>query len=233
MTTLAPEQMSVEERLAGIETHLSEITRELRTQASNRERWTELTNDAMPIAHTAIGRATTELEQLGLTTEDVVRFARTTAEAMPTLTKAMALLGTASELAETVVPMAEPAFDKVMTLANELDKKGYFGLAQQAVCIADRVATSFTEEDVKALGENIVLILNTVKDMTQPEVMHLLSRTMLTVAEEEHRNIEDVPSTLGLIKEMRDPQVRLGLAKVMHMLKSVGEEEQSEKGATL
>ena len=231
MTTLAP--ASVEERLDGIETQLSEIARELRTQASNRERWTELTNDAMPIAHTAIDRATTELEQLGLTTEDVVGFARTAAEAIPTLTKAIAMLETASELAETVVPMAEPAFAKVMTLAGDLDQKGYFGLAQQAVGIADRVATSFTEDDVAALGENVVLILNTVKDMTQPEVMHLLSRTMLTVAEEEHRSMDDVPSTLGLIKEMRDPQVRLGLAKVMHMLKTVGEEEQAEKGATL
>lgn len=233
MTTLAPEQLSVEERLAGIEMQLSEIARELRTQASNRERWSELTTDAMPIAHAAIGKATTELEQLGLTTEDLIRFARTAAEAMPTLTKAMAMLETASELATTVVPMAEPAFNKVMTLATDLDQKGYFGMAEQAVSIADRIATSFTEEDVEALGENIVLILNTVKDMTQPEVMHLLSRTMLTVAEGEHRDIADVPSTLGLIKEMRDPQVRLGLAKVMHMLKSVGEEEQSEKGATL
>ena len=231
MTTLAP--ASVEERLEGIELQLAEIAKELRVQASNRERWSELTNDAMPIAHTAIGTVTSELEQLGLTGEDVLTFARTAAEALPTITKAMAMLETASELAETVVPMAEPAFHKVTTLAADLDEKGYFGLASQAVGIADRVATSFTEADVEALGDNVVLILNTVKDMTQPEVMHLLSRTMHTVAEEEHRTADEVPSTIGLLREMRDPQVRLGLAKVMHMLKAVGEEDQSEKGATL
>ena len=37
--------------------------------------------------------------------------------------------------------------------------------------IADRVVTEFTEEDVKALGDNVVTILNAVKEMTQPEVM--------------------------------------------------------------
>ena len=33
------------------------------------------------------------------------------------------------------------------------------------------MVTSFGEDDVAALGDNVVLILNTLKEMTQPEVM--------------------------------------------------------------
>ena len=40
--------------------------------------------------------------------------------------------------------------------------------------IADNVVTSFTEEDVRKLGDNAVLILKTVKDLTQPEIMGLV-----------------------------------------------------------
>ena len=39
----------------------------------------------------------------------------------------------------------------------------------------DQVVTSFTEEDVRQLGDNVVLILNTVKAMTQPEIMNMVN----------------------------------------------------------
>ena len=39
----------------------------------------------------------------------------------------------------------------------------------------DQVVTSFGEEDVKQLGDNVVLILNTVKSLTQPEMLNLVN----------------------------------------------------------
>ena len=52
--------------------------------------------------------------------------------------------------------------------------------------ILDNMVTSFSEEDVNRLGDNIVLILNTVKDMTQPEIMSFVRNTLL-VAESRDR----------------------------------------------
>ena len=92
----------------------------------------------------------------------------------------------------------------------------------------DRVVTSYTEEDVEALGDNIVLILNTVKEMTQPEVMSMLQRTFESVQEEETHFEETPPGALALFREMRDPDVRRGLNKVVSMLRSVGEEPAAE-----
>jgi len=88
--------------------------------------------------------------------------------------------------------------------------------------IADRGVTSFTEEDVQALGDNIVLILNTVKEMTQPEVMNLLSRTAVEVQEIEDSPVGPPPSTFALLRQMRDPEVRRGLARALTVLRSLG-----------
>jgi len=69
-------------------------------------------------------------------------------------------------------------------------------------------------------GENIVTILNTVKEMTQPEVMRLLSSTATSMRE------EDVPenvSMLYLMRQFNDPAVRKGLARTMNVLKTVSE----------
>ena len=83
-----------------------------------------------------------------------------------------------------------------------------------------------SEDDVAALGDNVVTILNAVKEMTQPEVMGLVQRTAISVQDVEEAHIEP-PSMFALLKQMRDPQTRRGLARVMAMLHTVGEEHPS------
>jgi uncharacterized protein YjgD (DUF1641 family) len=85
--------------------------------------------------------------------------------------------------------------------------------------------TSFSPEDVKALGENVVTILQTVREMTQPEVMALVRRTAET-AQDSDEEFTTPPSTFALLRRMRDPQVRRGLARVMTMLETVGADVQ-------
>jgi uncharacterized protein YjgD (DUF1641 family) len=115
-----------------------------------------------------------------------------------------------------------PALEAVTGRLAAADEKGYFAFARAGAGIADRVVTSFTEEDVEALGDNIVLILNTVKEMTQPEVMGMLRRTIHTVQDQDDTG--EPPSMFALVKEMRDPQVRRGLARMLAALRSMGEE---------
>jgi uncharacterized protein YjgD (DUF1641 family) len=112
---------------------------------------------------------------------------------------------------------------KLTEILAVAEDKGYFAFARQGGLIADRVVTEFSEDDVAALGDNVVTILNAVKEMTQPEVMGLVQRTALTVQDVEEEHLEP-PSMFALLKSMRDPQTRRGLARVMSMLHTVGEE---------
>ena len=77
---------------------------------------------------------------------------------------------------------------------------------------------------MEALGDNVVLILNTVKELTQPEIMTLLQRTAVTAQDVEEEYAEP-PSLFALIKQMRDPQTRRGLGRAMTLLRSIGEEQ--------
>ena len=65
-----------------------------------------------------------------------------------------------------------------------------------------------------------MLILNTVKDMTQPEIMNFVRNTLM-VAEREVEKPVDI-SYLGLARQMRDPAVRRGLALTMRVLNVIG-----------
>ena len=114
---------------------------------------------------------------------------------------------------------------KLTEILQEAEDKGYFMFAREGAAIADRVVTSFDQVGVRALGDNVVTILNAVKELTQPEVMALLNRTALTIQEVEEAHIEP-PSAFALLKSMRDPQTRRGLSRVLSMLHTVGEENQ-------
>ena len=124
------------------------------------------------------------------------------------------------DLAETVGPLANEAFGKAVDEMTELERKGYFSFARGGMQIMDNVVTSFSEEDVNRFGDNVVLILNTVKDMTQPEILNFVRNTLL-VAEKEIDKPVDI-SYMGLMRMMRDPEVRRGLALTMRVLQVVG-----------
>ena len=60
------------------------------------------------------------------------------------------------------------------------------------------------------LGENVVLILSVVKDLTQPEIMSLVHNIVSGVEVEVAKPVNtSLPALLG---QMRDPNVRRGLA---------------------
>ncbi len=222
---------TLEERLDQMALQLEVLTNEAMRQRAARERWSELTEVATPIASQAMDSLSRELDDLDLSTEDVIRFVKTLATTLPTLETLLGQLGAFSELVEVASPMAKPIMTSATDRLADLDERGYFDLGRSGLGVIDRVVTSFTEEDVEALGDNIVLILQTVREMTQPEVMQMLQRTFTSVQTDEQIEAAEPPGTLALLREMRTPEVRRGLGKALHMLRSLGEESKMRGGA--
>jgi hypothetical protein len=165
--------------------------------------------------------ASREFEELGrdVTTEDLARFARTLVRSLPQLETTLTELESVRALAAEVTSLTGAGMGALSDGLAGAESKGYFRFARGGARVAERVVESFDEADLAALGENIVLILTTVKEMTQPEVMQLLRRTVSTVTEDD---AGPPPSTLALLRQLRDPQVRRGLDRVLTMLRGVG-----------
>lgn len=229
LTPTSPADADVAARLDVLTDQVGQIAEELRLQRESREKWAELAETLTPVTSGAMDVATRELQDLSqdVSIDDAAEFARTMARSLPQMQKLLSQLDSLTELAETVTALSGPGMAKVTEVLQVADDKGYFAFARQGGAIADRVVTEYSEDDVKALGDNVVTILNAVKEMTQPEVMGLVQRTALTVqgAEEEHL---EPPSMFALLKSMRDPQTRRGLARALAMLHAVGEEQPQE-----
>lgn len=215
----------VEDRLDHLTAQVDAIAEELRLQRESREKWAELTETMVPVTRGAMDVATRELEELSadVTVDDATRLARTLARSMPQLETLLVQLDSVAELSRELTSLSGAGMARLTELLMVAEQKGYFAFARQGGLIADRVVTEYTEEDVAALGANVVTILDAVKEMTQPEVMGMVHRTALTMQDVEDTHTEP-PSMFALLKSMRDPQTRRGLGRVLAMLHTVGEE---------
>jgi len=124
------------------------------------------------------------------------------------------------DLGHTVAPLAQEPMDLLVEKLSMLEERGYFEFAKGGLDVIDRIVSAYGEDDIKALGDNVELIFDTIKEMTQPQVMSLLGSTVRKLQEEE---TGETPSLFSILKEMRDPQVRRGLARVLNTLRSVGD----------
>lgn len=136
-------------------------------------------------------------------------------------------LGMVSELVADVTELGPDVMASAVDLLDEVDRKGYFRFAGAAVGVADRVVTNFDEHDVELLGDNVVAMLEALREVTQPEMLAFLSRMVDAVHTQQEAVDEesaDPPSLWALARQVRDPDVRRGMARALNTLRSVAVE---------
>lgn len=129
------------------------------------------------------------------------------------------------DLAAEVGVLSGPAMDAVTARLQEFEEQGYLGFARSGGRVVERIVTSFDEDDVEALGDNVVLMLETLRDLTQPEVLRLLRQTAGSVSHVDTPAGGPPPSTLALLRQLRDPEVRRGLGRMLELLRSLGDDQ--------
>ncbi|NNC75599.1 MAG: DUF1641 domain-containing protein [Acidimicrobiia bacterium] len=229
MTTLAPDQVSrLEEKIDALTDQVSLLQMEAVESQRRRQQWDELRDDLAPVAEGLMARATDEFAALEIDTDAITHTLRTLLSNIEIIERLVTRLDTIEQLLSATGEIAPSAVEKLIEGLGQFQERGYLDFARGGVEVADRIVTSFDYEDIHALGDNVVLILNTVKEMTQPEVMHMLRRTATAAR-------ADAPKELGIfgmMREMRDPAVKRGMGRLVGLLHSLGETNENTTTTT-
>ena len=129
------------------------------------------------------------------------------------------------ELREDMWPMIHGMAHTVTKKLHELEQNGSLGFVKEGAKMAEVVATSFDEEDVRLLGQNVVTILKTVRNLTQPEVLGVADRAALALKESDAHPEKKI----GLFKALRDPEIRRGMTLMLGVMKELGADPAAEK----
>ncbi len=199
----------------------------LEEQRRRQEEWDELKRDLIPIGNQFIKLSIAELAEIGNEFElnDLLYLLKRLLRDIPLLLSLLDRLEAAAELLDELQRLVKPGFNQTVNLLDELERAGYFKFAKQSLNILHRIVTEFTEEDVKALGENIVTILTTVKNLTQPEMMALTNQAIAAIRNDTAG--DGKTSYLALLKDLSDPRVKRGFAKLINLIKALSDSPQT------
>lgn len=131
------------------------------------------------------------------------------------------------ELREDLWPMIHGASNAITRKLHDLEVNGTLGFLTEGAKMAEVVATSFDQEDVRLLGENLVTILKTVRSLTQPEVMGVADRAASALKE----SGVHPQKKIGLFKALRDPEIRRGMTLMLSVMRELGTDPANGKNA--
>lgn len=122
------------------------------------------------------------------------------------------------DLKADLLPIADGLMATATRELSRMEGAGTLAFAREALGVAERITQSFTPEDVRALGENVVSILTTVRNFTQPDMLDVADRAVQALREDP----EEAEGVFWLLKQMKDPETRRGLGLMLSVLRQLG-----------
>jgi|SRR3990170_950076 len=203
---------------------LEYLTQQFETQRRQQEELSELKEDLIPIANHMIKLSIDELAEIGseFQLEDLLFLLKRLLRDTHLLMKLLDRLEATMELADELQVVGKQAFHQATETLDQLEREGYFTFARSGWRIVERVVSEFNEADIEALGENIVTILATVRNLTQPEMMALTNKALHAIQDES--SVENNASLWSLLRDLSDPKVRKGMARLLNLIRLLAEQ---------
>lgn len=201
---------------------LNIILEEIELQRQHRRMMEDLKDDLYRVGKDFYETAIVELEEVHdhLNTGDILHLGKKLLRNVNNLSKAFDQMESLRDFASDVSPLVRESILDLMKKLDEFDRKGYFQFAKEIRKAMDNVVTNYSAEDVKLLGENIVTILDTVKNLTQPDMLQAINNAV-AVYKNIDVKVDEKVSLMSLMKELNSPEVRRGLAVGLKFLKNL------------
>lgn len=189
------------------------------------ERLDDLVDDVNIIAKDAFRSTVEELEKQGVELNwDDLRFL--SMKLLKNVGKFTYVLDTFESLYDLIQDMGPVAREVMIDMIRKMhafEQKGYFEFLGEMMRVMDNLVTHYSGEDVRLLSDNIVTIMDTVKNMTQPEMLQAMNNAVNVFQKLEVENIPEY-TLWKAIKEMRSPEMRKGLGFMITFMKNLSKE---------
>jgi uncharacterized protein YjgD (DUF1641 family) len=225
---------NIQVQIDQINKKLDIILEEIELQKKHRREVEDLKDDLMRVGKDLYQTAVEELDQIHdhVNTRDILHFGKYMLRNVNTISKVVQQLESTKDFLNDAAPLIREYIIDFMAKMDEFDRRGYFEFVKESQNIVDKVVTSFSKEDIKALGDNIVTILNTVKNLTQPDMLQTVNNA-LGVYKKLNIEVDEKVTLFSFLKEMNSPEVRKGLVFALRFLKSLAEQPHNNQLTTL
>jgi uncharacterized protein YjgD (DUF1641 family) len=216
---LARELARMNERLDTLNQRVEHLYRKALAAEELKDELVPVLKDAMAAMSDKLGEMETEFNS-----EQVLHLLRKVLRSTPRFIRALEQLENLESLVDELSPLGRDIVRSTVETLQHAEDRGWFRMSQGAMELFDRIAAGTTQEDLDRLGDNMMLIVNTVKRMTQPQML-AVANNALGALDAEHEAPPKV-SLWRLMRSMRDPEVQSGLAVMLELTRQIARRPQ-------
>jgi len=132
----------------------------------------------------------------------------------------LGLFESANDFVKDAGPIANEMIIDMTKRFHVFEEKGYFEFFAEFGNIMDNIVSHFGKDDVKMLADNIVVILETVKSITHPNMLKSVDNAVKVYGSMETENIPEY-SVWRMMREMNKPEMKRALGFMVTFLKNL------------
>lgn len=216
---------NIQEQINEINRKLDIVLEEVVAQRETRQSIEDLTSDLTIVGNDMFKSTVTELENAGieLDAEAVKQLLFRLLRNVGTISEMFEMLESLNDLVKDLTPVLHQMGLDGIHMMNDFEQKGYVEFFKASIKIVDNVVEHFSVDDVKMLADNAVTILETVKSLTQPEMLKAINSGLVVYKSIDVRGVPEY-SMFKAIKEMNSKEMRRGLGFMITFLKNIARE---------
>jgi len=116
-------------------------------------------------------------------------------------------MGSVMDLAKDVGPIANEVIIDTTKKLHEFEQKGYFEFLKEFGAVIDNIVTHYGVDDVRLLADNVVAILDSLKNLTQPEMLKSINTAVKVFSIMEMDQIPEY-SIFRVMREINRPEMK-------------------------
>jgi uncharacterized protein YjgD (DUF1641 family) len=217
------DEEKLSQQLAALDRKLDRISSEMDELRRYRLELEDLKDDLTRVAKDVFSTAIEEMEEVApfVHSGDFAHLARKLVRNTRNVTALTTQVESAMDLAKDATPLGKELFNDLLVQLDEYDRKGYFDFIRELFTVVDRVITSYSVEDVRLLADNVVGILETVKGLTQPEMLQSINNAMVVYRNLDFETIEEC-SAWKALREVNKPEMRRAIGFMITFMRNLG-----------
>jgi len=221
------EERNIQLQIDVLNQKLDLILEEITAQRQSRESIEDLMSDLSVIGKDAFKHTVKQLDKADVEFDS---------EALAgVLVKVVRNLGNINELLDTfesandfikdVTPIAHQVGLDAINKMAEFEQKGYLDFIRELGRVGDNIVANFKPADVKDLADNIVNIIETMKRVTQPDMLIAVNNAIKVYGSLEMEKFEEY-SIWQAFREMRSPEMKKGMGFMINFLKNLVKQQE-------
>ena len=227
---MAENNQNIQKQIDDLNRKMDLVLHHVNEQRLKRERTEDLLEDMSIVGKDAFKSTVEELDKsnIELNVDDLKNLSLRFIRNIDNFSQMLETFESMMDLVRDAGPVANEVGVDAIHKLHELEQKGYFDFLREATRVFDNIVTNYSPEDVRQLADNIVTIMETVRNVTQPDMLKAMNNAINIYKEMDTGEIKEY-SLWKAFREMRSPEMKKGLGFIMMFLKNLSDQQLEEK----